>query len=64
MIARIYDSRREEVDQKHFTATVSGDALGEVLDWFNETVGGSEFGSAYECIVEDDDGSVVADFHS
>ena len=64
MTARIYDSRHEVVDQKTFKSEVSGDALGEVLDWFNETVGGSEFGSAYECIVEDDDGSVVADFHA
>lgn len=63
MIARIYDSHQEVVDQKQFTATVSGDALGEVLDWFNETVGGNEFGSVYECVVVDDDGSVVADFH-
>ncbi len=63
MTARIYDSRHEVVDQKTFKLEVSGDALGQVLDWFNETVGGSEFGSAYECIVADDDGSVVADFH-
>ena len=62
MIARIYDSHHDEVDRKTFKLDTSGNALGEVLDWFHETVGGNEFGSVYECVVVDDDGAVVADF--
>lgn len=65
MVARVYTSRREIVDERRFSLDVSGNALGEVLDWFNEGYSGaSEFGDCYECLVTDEEGEIVADFHT
>ena len=63
MVARVYTSRHEIVDERRFSLDVSGNALGEVLDWFSENyMGASEFGNSYECEVTDDDGCVVGDY--
>lgn len=65
MVARVYTSKREIVDERRFSLDVSGNSLGAVLEWFSEGyMGASEFGDGYECIVEDDYGEVVADFHT
>ena len=65
MVARVYTSRREIVDERRFPLDVSGDSLGVVLDWFSENyMGANEFGDGYECIVADQEGEIVADFHT
>lgn len=65
MVARVYTSRHEIVDERRFSLDVSGDALGAVLDWFSEGyMGASEFGDGYECLVTDEEGEIVADFRT
>lgn len=65
MVARVYTSRREIIDEKRFALDCAGDSLACVLDWFSENyMGASEFGDGYECLVLDDLGEVVADFHT
>lgn len=65
MVARVYTSKGEVIDERRFSRDVSGDSLGVVLNWFSEGyMGASEFGDGYECVVTDDDGEIAADFHT